>query len=256
MDLATIGGIVFGGAVVLYAIMVGGDLASFVDLPSILIVFGGGAAAVLIRFPLKGVASALKIGGRAALRHKNTDPRAIIEQISSLSEISRRQGPLALENVEIDHMFLGKGIRYIADGYDGDFIRETMERDRDQYISRLSEGQRVFKAIGDAAPAFGMIGTLVGLVQMLSNMDDPSKIGPAMAIAILTTLYGALVANLVALPIAEKLGAKAEVEMINQTLIIDGVLQIRESKSPSLIREMLLTYLPESHRQAMDKVAA
>lgn len=248
MDLATIGGIVFGMIVVVSAIMYGGNAGGFVDIPSILIVFGGGAAAVLIRFPIRGVLSALKLGGRAAIRHKNIEPRAIIDEISMISDTARKHGPLALENIEVRHKFLAKGVRFIADGYDRAFIQEAMERDRDQYIQRLSEGQRVFTAIGDSAPAFGMIGTLVGLVQMLSNMDDPSKIGPAMAVAILTTLYGAVVANLIAIPIAEKLGAKADTEMVNQSLIIDGILHIREAKSSSLIKEMLFAYLPEKQR--------
>lgn len=143
----------------------------------------------------------------------------------------------------------------IADGYDGSFIRESMELARDQYLTRLMEGQRVFKSLGDAAPAFGMIGTLVGLVQMLANMDDPSAIGPAMAVALLTTLYGAVLANLICLPIADKLVAKLGFEEINQTLIIDGIMSVREGKSPALIREMLVAYLPESQRQEPDEVA-
>jgi chemotaxis protein MotA len=150
--------------------------------------------------------------------------------------------------VEIDEPNLAKGSQMIADGYDGTFIRESLELNRDQYLTRLMEGQRVFKSLGDAAPAFGMIGTLVGLVQMLANMDDPAAIGPAMAVALLTTLYGAVVANLVCLPIADKLTAKLGFEEINQTLVIDGVMAVRDGKSPALIREMLMAYLPENQR--------
>ena len=126
--------------------------------------------------------------------------------------------------------------------------RDSMELARDQYLTRLQEGRRVFKSLGDAAPAFGMIGTLVGLVQMLANMDDPSAIGPAMAIALLTTLYGAVVANLICLPIADKLAAKEGVEEVNQTLIIDGIMAVRDGKSPALIKEMLVAYMPESQQ--------
>ncbi len=251
MDLATIGGIAVGLGVVGVAIFLGGNAAGFIDIPSFLIVFGGGAAAVLIRFPLKGVLQSLYIGGRSALRHKKFTPVEIVSEISELADLMRRNGPLALEEAKISHKFLAKGVQYVADGYEADFIREAMKLDRDQYIGRLSEGQRVFKAIGDAAPAFGMIGTLVGLVQMLGSMDDPSKIGPAMAVAILTTLYGAVVANIVALPIAEKLGAKAEAEEVLQSLIIDGVLQLRDARSPAMIRELLMTYLPEKHREQL-----
>jgi len=248
MDIATIAGILAGTVIVFTAILVGGDIGTFVNLPSFLIVIGGATCATLIRFPLSGVFSALGLGGKVAFTHKRTDPREMIDEIAGLAEVVRKNGPLSLEEVEIDDPFLKKGIQYIADGYEGTFILESMERERDLALERLEDGQRVFKALGDSAPAFGMIGTLVGLVQMLSTMDDPSKIGPAMAIALLTTLYGAVVANLVALPIADKLGLKSKSMDITSTLAIDGIMQIRENKSPNLIRELLISYLPEKHR--------
>jgi chemotaxis protein MotA len=173
-----------------------------------------------------------------------------------MGDVVRRNGPLGLENMEIDEPNLAKGGQMIADGYDAAFIRESMELERDQYLTRLSEGQRIFKSLGDATPAFGMIGTLVGLVQMLANMDDPSAIGPAMAVALLTTLYGAVLANLVCLPIADKLTAKLTLEEINQTLIIDGIMSIRDGKSPNIIREMLFAYLPETQRGELVEEAA
>ncbi|GGA58711.1 motility protein A [Pelagibacterium lentulum] len=248
MDLATIIGIVFGAAVIAFAIFMGGSFAAFVDAPAILIVLGGGFAATLIRFPLSGVAKAVVTGGREAFTHKKVEPRELIEKIAQMGDVVRKQGPLGLEGVDFDEPSLRKGAQYIADGYDAAFIRESMELERDRYLARLSEGQRVFKSLGDAAPAFGMIGTIVGLVQMLGNMDDPSAIGPAMAVALLTTLYGAVLANLVCLPISDKLIAKLDVEEVNQTLIIDGVMSIRDGKSPTLIREMLVAYLPEHQR--------
>jgi len=248
MDLATIIGIVVGTIVVLIAIMLGGTLGQFVDLPSFLIVVVGGLAATLVRFPLTGVATAFAVGGKIAFTHKKADPREIIEKLAELSDIVRKSGPLGLEAVTVDDPQLAKGVQYIADGYDPAFILDAMEKDRDLFLTRLEEGQRVFKSLGDAAPAFGMIGTLVGLVQMLASMDDPAAIGPAMAIALLTTLYGALVSNLVCLPIADKLGAKVSVEDLNQTLIIDGIMAVRDNKSPALVREMLIAYLPEKHR--------
>ena len=255
MDLATIIGIIAGAIVVVVAIFMGGSLSQFIDVPSMMIVIGGGFAATLVRFPLAGIAVAFVTGAKVAFTHKKIEPRTMIEEISELADIARKQGPLGLEGVEVSDKTLAKGVQYIADGYDPEFIRESMERERDLYLERLEEGQRVFKALGDSAPAFGMIGTLVGLVQMLATMDDPSTIGPAMAIALLTTLYGALIANLVCLPIFEKLGAKAKVEEVNQTLIIDGIMQIRESKSPALIREMLIAYLPEKNRAELQEAA-
>jgi len=256
MDIATILGIVFGIGVVLAAIFVGGDFVLFVDIPSMLIVVGGAMAATIIRYPITGILSALVLGGKVAFTHKKIEPRALIEEIANLADLVRKNGPLGLENAEVDDEFLAKGMQYIADGYDPEFIRESLERERDRNLERLDEGQNIFKAIGASAPAFGMIGTLVGLVQMLANMDDPSSIGPSMAIALLTTLYGALIANLIALPIADKLALKARVEEVNQTLVIDGIMQIRDSKSPALIREMLVSYLPEKHRAEMIEAAA
>jgi chemotaxis protein MotA len=159
-----------------------------------------------------------------------------------------RQGPIGLEKVEIEDPFLAKGIRFVADGYDAEFIRDNLERDRDNFLTHLDEGQKIYRAVGDCAPAFGMIGTLIGMVQMFANMTDPSKLGPFMATALLATLYGAVLANIICLPIADKLHGKLVDEEINRTLIIDGVLMIRESKSPTLVREMLVAYLPEKHR--------
>lgn len=254
MDLATIIGMVVGATVIGIAILLGGSFGQFVDIPSMLIVIGGGMAATLIRFPLSGVISAFGTGGKVAFTHTKVEPRDMIEKIAEMGDIVRRSGPLGLEAVEVDDPNLAKGSQMIADGYDSKFIRESLELNRDQYLTRLMEGQRVFKSLGDAAPAFGMIGTLVGLVQMLANMDDPSAIGPAMAVALLTTLYGAVVANLVCLPIADKLTAKLGFEEINQTLVIDGVMSVRDGKSPALIREMLMAYLPENQR-AGDEMA-
>ncbi len=255
MDLATIIGIFAGAGVVVGAIFVGGDITQFIDTPSVMIVFGGGLAATLIRFPIMGIMSAFVVGGKVAFTHKKTEPREMVEKISELSDVVRKNGPLGLENVPIDDKTLAKGVQYVADGYDAEFIKDAMERERDLYLDRLSEGRRVFKALGDSAPAFGMIGTLVGLVQMLATMDDPSTIGPSMAIALLTTLYGALLANLICLPLVDKLDSKFDVESLNQTLIIDGVMQIRENKSPALIREMLIAYLPEKMRTDLVEAA-
>ena len=126
-----------------------------------------------------------------------------------------------------------------------------MQRDTDAFLQRLEEGGKVYRAIGDAAPAWGMIGTLIGMVQMFSNMEDPSKLGPFMAISLLATLYGALIANLICLPVADKLQLKLEEEDVCRALVIDGVMQIREAKSPAVVREMLVAYLPVKHREAM-----
>ncbi|GAB4514591.1 MAG: MotA/TolQ/ExbB proton channel family protein [Roseibium sp.] len=255
MDLATLIGILGAFGVVVTAIFLGGSFGQFIDVPSILIVMGGGLAATLIRFQLADIAAAFVTGFKTALAGKGASPRDLISEITNLGEIVRKSGPLGLENVDVSDPNLAKGVQYIADGYELEFIRESMERERDLQLTRLSEGKRVFKALGDSAPAFGMIGTLVGLVQMLANMDDPAAIGPSMAVALLTTLYGALISNILCLPLVDKLDAKFDVDELNQTLIIDGVCQIRESKSPALIKEMLIAYLPEKMRAELADAA-
>ncbi|MBA4782989.1 MAG: MotA/TolQ/ExbB proton channel family protein [Rhizobiales bacterium] len=256
MDLATLIGIVAGFAIIVAAIFTGGDINAFIDVPSILIVIGGGIAATLIRFPLTGILGAFTLGAKIAFTHKKTSNAQLIEKFAEMAEVVRKNGPLGLENVDINDDMMRKGAQFVADGYDAEFIKENMELELNLGLERLEEGQRVFKALGDAGPAFGMIGTLVGLVQMLATMDDPSTIGPAMAIALLTTLYGAVLSNLICLPMADKMESKFKVDALKQTLIIDGILQLRANKSPAVMKEMLVAYLPEKQRLPFMDVAA
>jgi chemotaxis protein MotA len=256
MDIATGLGLVAGAAVVCTLIMLGGDFRMFYDMHALIVIFGGSFSATLIRFPLGAIFHGLPLGAKFAFTLRGQSQRDLIEQIAGIAETARKQGPTALERIEIDDPFLAKGVRYVADGYDASFIRDNLERDRDNFLTQLDEGQKIYRAIGDCAPAFGMIGTLLGMVQMFANMTDPSKLGPFMAVALLATLYGALVANLFCLPIADKLHVKLTDEDTNRTLIIDGILMIRDSKSPALVREMLLAYLPEKHRHELVEEAA
>ena len=250
MDIATSLGLLAGAIVLCTLILMGGDFRMFYDIHAVIIIFGGSFSATLIRFPLSAMLHGIPLGAKFAFTLRRTTARDLVEELASIAEIARKQGPVGLEKVETDDPFLAMGIRFVADGYDATFIRDNLERDRDNFLMHLEEGSKIYRAVGDCAPAFGMIGTLLGMVQMFSNMSDPSKLGPFMAVALLATLYGALVANLICLPIADKLHGKQLDEDINRTLIIDGVLMIRESKSPTLVREMLLAYLPEKHRHA------
>jgi chemotaxis protein MotA len=248
MDIMTGAGLVFGTVVIATLMLLGGDLNIFVSDHAAIIIFGGSTAATMIRFPLKVMLHGIPLGAKFAFTMSRLSAHDLVDELARIAEIARKQGPVGLEKVETDEPFLAKGIRYIADGYDIEFIRDNLERDRDNFLMHLDEGSKIYRAIGDCAPAFGMIGTLVGMVQMFANMTDPSKLGPFMATALLATLYGAVVANLVCLPIADKLHGKLLDEETNRTLIIDGILMIRDSKSPALVREMLLAYLPEKHR--------
>jgi chemotaxis protein MotA len=248
MDIMTCVGLLAGLAVITVMVLLGGSLEMFLSEHAVIIIFGGSIAATMIRFPLGVMLHGLPLGIKFAFTMSSLSARDLVDELARIAEIARKQGPVGLEKVETDEPFLAKGIRYVADGYDLEFIRDNLERDRDNFLMHLNEGSKIYRAIGDCAPAFGMIGTLIGMVQMFSNMSDPSKLGPFMATALLATLYGALVANLLCLPIADKLHGKLIDEETNRTLIIDGILMIRDSKSPTLVREMLLAYLPEKHR--------
>lgn len=248
MDISTIVGTLLGIGTVVLLMLLDGNLSIYVSEHAAIVIFGGSMAATMIRFPFSTIVHGLPIGMRFALQLRPLDPRALIEEITKLAEIMRKSGPMSLENQKVDDPFLAQGIRFVVDGYDGEFIKETMQKDRDTFLANLDEGQKIYRAVGDCAPAWGMVGTLLGMVGMFANMDDPAKLGPFMATALLATLYGALVANLFCLPIADKLHLKLEEEDISRTLIIDGVMQIRQAKSPGLIREMLLSYLPDHHK--------
>lgn len=253
MDFATGIGLTAGLIVIATIMLLGGDLEMFVSEHAMIIIFGGSLSATLIRFPLSSIFHGLPLGMKFAFTMRRTTARDLVDQLAGIAEIARKQGPVGLEKVETDDPFMAKGIRYVADGYDLDFIRDNLERDRDNFLAHLDEGQKIYRAIGDCAPAFGMVGTIIGMVQMFANMTDPSKLGPFMATALLATLYGALVANIFCLPIADKLAVKLHDEDTNRTLIIDGILMIRDSKSSALVREMLLAYLPEKHRHSAEE---
>src|SRR5271154_552856 len=248
MDIATGLGLLAGTAVVTTLMLMGGDLRMFYSDHAVIVIFGGTFAATLIRFPLSSIFHGLPLGMKFVFSLRRISQRELVDEIAGFAEIALKQVPMGLEKVEVEDTFLAKGIRFVADGYDTEFIRDNLERDRDNYLSHLDEGQKIYRAVGDCAPAFGMIGTLLGMVQMFANMTDPSKLGPFMATALLATLYGAVVANIVCLPIADKLHGKLNDEEVNRTLIIDGVMMLRESKSPQIIREMLTAYVPDHHR--------
>jgi chemotaxis protein MotA len=252
MDIATGIGLIAGFGTVFTLIMIdGGNFAAYYDKHAAIVIFGGATAATMIRFPFATILHGLPMGLRFAFSLRAARPRELIEEITRVAEVVRKSGPIALEGVEVSDPFLAQGIRYVADGYDREFIKQTMESDRDNFLMHLEEGSKVYRAYGDCAPAWGMVGTILGMVTMFANMSDPSKLGPAMATALLATLYGALIANAVALPIADKLHVKMEEEDVSRSLIIDGILLIRDAKSPALVKEMLIAYLPHQHREEL-----
>lgn len=256
MDIATILGLVGAIGVIVSLILIdGGNFAQYFDKHAVIIIFGGSAVATMARFPLGVILHALPTGFKAVLSMPQTRPRDLVEQIAQIADVARKQGPNALEQINIENPTLAQGVRYIADGYDADFIRQTMETDKDNVYMQLDEAQKVYRSIGDCAPAFGMVGTILGMVNMFANMTDPSKLGPIMAMALLATLYGAVVSNFVCLPIADKCHLKMAEEDLARQIIIDGVLQIRNQKSPQIVREMLMAYLTPHDRHQMAEAA-
>lgn len=248
IDFATIGGILAGLFVVGLAIAMGGAVSVFFNLPALLIVVGGVVSATVLRFQIDHVLIALGTGVRTAFFDHARPAGALLEEVRALAQIARRHGPMALERAAVSDPFLARGKQMIADGLAPDQLRARLTREKEIEIERLVDGEKIFRAMGEAGPAFGMIGTVVGLVKMLWTMDDPSTIGPSMAIALLTTLYGALLAYVIALPIADKLAIKLEAQETNLALMTDGLAQVAERRSPDAITDMLIVYLPEKAR--------
>ncbi|AXY01720.1 flagellar motor protein PomA [Vibrio alfacsensis] len=247
MDLATLIGLIGGFAFVIMAMVLGGSIGMFVDVTSILIVVGGSAFVVLMKFTVGQFFGATKIAGKAFM-FKADDPEDLIAKIVEMADAARKGGFLALEEMEINNSFMQKGIDLLVDGHDADVVRAALQKDIALTDERHTQGTGVFRAFGDVAPAMGMIGTLVGLVAMLSNMDDPKSIGPAMAVALLTTLYGAVLSNMLFFPIADKLSLRRDQETLNRRLIMDGVLAIQDGQNPRVIDNYLKNYLNEGKR--------
>lgn len=247
MDIATLVGLLGGLGIVVAAMVLGGDPGIFFNVPSLLIVVGGTLFTVLIKFTLSQFLGAGKVAAKAFM-FKSIAPEEIIAETVELADAARKGGLLSLEDKEVSTPFMMRGIQLLVDGHDPEVVRSLLNKEASLTVERHEHGALTFKAIGDVGPAMGMIGTLVGLVQMLSNMSDPKSIGPAMAVALLTTLYGAMLATIIALPIADKLTIRAQEEALNRALIIDGLLAIQAGQNPRVIEQMLRNYLPEKKR--------
>ncbi|BBP44039.1 motility protein A [Thiosulfativibrio zosterae] len=244
MSFSTLIGLFLGLTIVLLAMAMGSSILLFINVPSIMIVFGGTIAATMIRYSMAEVFNAIGMSFKVL---KPTDDIQDLSQLIDLTEemlrISRKGGMLALENIEVNNAFYRDGVRMLVDGYSKDLVQQSLKEQNKLLVDRAETSSGVFSAIGDAAPAFGMIGTLVGLIQMLSNLSDPSTIGPAMSVAMLTTLYGAMIANLFALPMADKISSWAHAEANRQHLIIDAIESLASGHNPAVMRDLLLPYL-------------
>lgn len=253
MDIGTIGGLVVGLALIVWSIVSGGSsLGSFVDVPSVIIVIGGTFAATFIAVPMPKL---LGIGGvfSKAMQGAGNNAPEIITKIIELANIARREGLLALEEAvgQVNDDFLKKGVMLIVDGTDPELVKSILETELSYIEGRHGEGKGIFDTIGSLAPAFGMIGTLIGLVAMLNALDDPSSIGPAMAVALLTTFYGSVIANLLCIPVAKKLGTKSAEEILTREIMIEGLLSIQAGENPRIIEEKLKAFLSPKVRKTM-----
>ncbi|PCI72148.1 MAG: flagellar motor protein PomA [Gammaproteobacteria bacterium] len=252
MDIGTLVGLLGAIAMVVMAMVLGGSIITFIDAPSILIVVVGTHFVVMMTYSLSDFLAASKAGMKV-LTFKAINNEELITQIVELADMARKSGLLALEGATIDQDFLKKGIGLLVDGHDGDIVRGILEKDVTIASKRHLHAATIFKAMGDVAPAMGMIGTLVGLVAMLSNMDDPKSIGPAMAVALLTTLYGAIMANLIGIPIASKLNFRDDEEKLSKMLMIDGLLGIQAGQNPRVIEQVLYGYIKEGMRPTAEE---
>lgn len=248
MDIATLGGLIIGLTMVGGAIYMGGDSFLFINLPSILIVIGGTLAAICVAFPFEEVRQAIAAGFKAFASRK-VRPQEVVDIMIRVADISRREGLVALENIQTENKVLKKACQLIADNADPDIIRDTLRIEISAMKRRHRIGQEVFRKLAGFAPAFGMIGTLIGLVQMLARLDDPKAIGPAMAVAIITTFYGSVLANLLFLPIAGKLNARTLQETLHMEIIFEGAKSILENNNPRLVYEKLSSFIAPQERR-------
>ena len=236
MDFATIIGILGGFGLVIVAVVSGGGLTWFLDGPSAMIVLGGTFGAALINYPLSDLLGVIKVA-KNAFQGKKQQADVVINQLVEMSKICRREGLLALQTLikQTKDPFLIKGISLVVDGLDPAHVSEILETELDFIGERHRLGAEIFTTLGNFAPAMGLVGTLIGLVQMLQQMNNPGTIGPAMAVALITTFYGVILANLVFLPIAGKLKTRSSQELMLKQLIINGILSIQSGDNPRVL---------------------
>jgi chemotaxis protein MotA len=253
MDLATVIGTVVSFGLVIGAILMGGSLLSYIDLPSICIVIGGTVGCTLVHYPMGRVFGVLAVVKKTLFSKVDT-PAQIIENFLDYAGRARREGILALEPVikELDDEYLKKGLQLTVDGLEPQTIQEILETEISYLEERHEAGAEIVSAMGSYAPAMGMIGTVIGLVAMLKTMNDPSTIGPAMAVALLTTFYGALLANLVFLPMSGKLKSRSKQEILAREMVLEGILSISKGENPRIIEEKLNSFLPPKERKKSD----
>lgn len=253
MDITSVIGTIIGFGLVTFAMANGpGGLAIFIHVPSMMIVGGGTFAVTLMNFPIENIKEFMSVTMKNYL-YKSPSPTVEIDRIITYANLARKEGLLALESKlkEVDDRFFSKGVQLVIDGFPADTVRDIMELEAEWQRGRHQTGKKMLDCVGAMAPAFGMIGTLVGLVQMLQNLSDPSKIGAGMATALLTTMYGAMIANMFCIPFAGKLEMRDNEETLLRQLMIEGIVSIQSGEGPQLIKEKLKSFLAPAVREAV-----
>lgn len=255
MDIASLAGLVVGIVMLLYGIISSGaKVMTYVDYPSMIITIGGSLASVMTSNKLPDFINALKVGLQKAIKEpENGDPKAIITTILDMANVARKDGLLALEGVanDISDEFLKKGVMLVVDGTDSDLVRAILENDMGSMTDRHNKIINFFDTWGTQCPAWGMIGTLIGLINMLKDLSDPSTIGPNMAVALITTFYGSVIANWLCVPVVNKLKINNDNEILVKTLTVEGLLSIQAGENPRIIEEKLKTFLAPAERDSV-----
>ncbi|MFW6386419.1 MAG: motility protein A [Bacillota bacterium] len=250
MDLATLLGIIIGVVLLGGSIILGGNAIIFLSLQSLMIVLGGTTAGTMVGYSLqelKKLPALISI----SFTGNQMESEEIIDVLVDFAEKARREGLLALEQDvrEVDDSFLQRGIQLVVDGTDPELVRNILETKLTFLEERHSKGQNMFRTMGSLSPAFGMIGTLIGLIEMLSSLENPDELGGGMAVALITTLYGALIANLFFIPIAQKLQLRSDEEVLMKEVMIEGILSIQAGENPRIVEEKLRAFLADSSEE-------
>lgn len=246
MEITTIAGIIIGFICICISIFLGGSLTAFIHIPSMFIVFGGTIAATIVAYPTKMLKS-LPTVFKKAFKKKEFDLNKDIDLIINIANIARREGLLALEDAigDIDSPFLKKGIMLIVDGADAELIKNILETEIYFEQERHGQGQAMVNSMSSYAPAFGMVGTLIGLINMLKSLESPDTLGLGMSTALITTLYGTLLANLVFNPIAKKLKTQSDNESLQKNLLMEGLLSIQDGENSRIIKDKLTSFIAQ-----------
>lgn len=257
MDLGLIFGIAGTWVLIIWAMMASGSIMTYYDLPSVILVLGGTFTTMFFSVPTRNLKNTFRVIRKLTFPAK-VSVEQIITDMVRYAEQARRNGILSLESVtrEIDDPFLVRGLQLAIDGTDPGLIEQVLNAEIDAIADRHDLGKYIFDMMAKYAPAYGMIGTLVGLVIMLKNMEDPSKIGPGMAVAILTTLYGAVIANSIALPLADRMAKRSAEELMVKTIILKGIMAIQSGDNPRVVEQKLRSFLPNRPGSNADQEAA